>query len=160
MKQTWLCLFLTGICWKQALAAPMSCDSSCQSAQRAALVDLYTSTKGSEWYNPGPWPNFTTSTDFATICTIIAESYIGFCCDSSQPACDMTAGDRGISALIMADMNMQGSLPTSFISSMAPTMLCFVAVGKPRRSLNLSAVLHADLLMLLQAMRCRAPCLT
>ena len=127
-----LCALFAWFSWSHAVvAATLSCDSSCQSAQRAGLIDLYSSTGGSGWLNKG-FASITASTDFTTICTILTENRMGACCDSSQSACDITSGDIGVSALILAHMNLQGTLPTSFVTSMAPTLLCFIAVGKDK----------------------------
>ena len=120
------------VCWEQALAATVTCDSTCYGAQVAALADLYTSTKGSGWVEPGDWATIPTlsTTDISAVCTTLSESLTGLCCDYTQPACDYSTGSYGIIALVLAGRNLQGTLPTSLLTALAPTLLSFIISGK------------------------------
>ncbi len=132
MRTNLLTWALFCVCWEQALAATVTCNSTCYGAQVAALADLYTSTTGSEWLQAGDWATIPTlsTTDISAVCTILSESLTGLCCDYTQSACDYSTDSYGVAALVLAGQNLQGTLPTSLLTALAPTLLFFIISGK------------------------------
>ena len=137
MKTNLLTWALFCVCWEQALAATVQCDSTCYGAQVAALAELYTSTGGSGWFQPGDWATIPTlsTTDISAVCTILSESLTGLCCDYTQADCDYSTGSYGVIALVLAGRNLQGTLPTSLLTALAPTLVKFIVSGKELSSI-------------------------
>ncbi|DBA86983.1 TPA: hypothetical protein ACH3X2_000365 [Trebouxia sp. C0005] len=131
MKTNLLTWALFCVCWEQAVSATVTCDSTCYGAQIAALAETYTSTNGSGWSRPGDWATMPTlsTTDISAACTILSESLTGLCCDYTQSDCDYSTGSYGVIALVLAGQSLQGTLPTSLLTALAPTLVTFIISG-------------------------------
>ena len=114
----WLLGLVVCVYWKYALVEAVTCDSTCQQSQVTALVDLYASNFGNQWYRPGGWASITSSTSLEDACNILEEARLVLCCDPSQPACSMTPGSRGVTALLFPGMNLQGTLSAGLITAL------------------------------------------
>ena len=149
MKTNLLTWALLCVCWEQALAATVTCDSTCYGAQIAALAELYTSTKGSGWFQPGDWATIPTlyTTDISAVCTTLSESLTGLCCDYTQPDCDYSTGSYGVIALVLAGRNLQGTVPTSLLTALAPTLVTFIISGKKLSSIRSENFTFAPVIM-------------
>ena len=152
MPALWRLCLCACVLWRQAFGL-LSCNSTCQSNQITALAELYTATKGSEWYRPGQWATVpaivsastttTVTTDITNICTILTDSQTGFCCDSSQTDCGITAGEVGVSALAMSGLNLQGTVPPTLLTALAPTLFSFAVSGELMLGLELVVMLQS-----------------
>ena len=134
MKAKLLTWALIYACWEHAaVAASITCNSTCYGAQISALAELYETASGSTWPTQGEWATIPTlsATDISTVCTILTDSFTGVCCDSSQTACDYTAGSVGIAVLNVAGRGLTGTLPNSLLSALAPTLLALQVSGEP-----------------------------
>lgn len=137
MKTNLLTWALFCVCWEQAVSATVTCDSTCYGAQIAALAETYTSTNGSGWSRPGDWATMPTlsTTDISAACTILSESLTGLCCDYTQSDCDYSTGSYGVIALVLAGQSLQGTLPTSLLTALAPTLVTFIISGNKLSSI-------------------------
>ena len=121
-------LLLTGCL---GTVSAQTCDSTCQTAQIQSLINLYNDNGGSSWLRGTEWSTFTSSTSFATVCTTLLTYQTGYCCYSGDSQC-AAAGvtTDGISAIILPANRITGTIPDSFISTLAPTMLFLSLYGK------------------------------
>ena len=136
-----VCLLLcfAGLLWTGSLnAAVTTCTNtvssgstqSCQSAQVEALIELYAATGGADWIRSAGWSAITPTSTMADVCDMLTSNNQGWCCDT-QAQCPV---NTGISMLILPYNNLRGTLPSTFLAALGPTLLSLVLSGTVLRN--------------------------
>ena len=118
------CLLIVWLLLVGSSTVSAACDDLCRTAQINALIALYNNNGGSTWSRARQeWASFTSTTSFDSVCLTLVTTQTGYCCLGDSQCVDAGVSDHGIAGLVLAGVNLTGSLPETLISAMSPTLL-------------------------------------
>ena len=129
------------ICRASIAAASYSCNTSCQQAQQAALIQLHADTKGASWQEQSGWANFSSQNSPSLDAHCSWQGVV--CCSTSSVLEALGNGSSGCSspgavlALALPANGLRGSLSNSVIGNLS-SLVQLDLQGQPG-SLSLSS---------------------